>query len=335
MRRPSRPSSRKSARHATGYKRSRKPKPGAAVDSAKPASITRLPRHTAQRLQKPRRYEPAYSAGADSPAARFADVSIAARVAKAAFIRSTSASDISSRLISELRAAALTRMSSSSLSCMACVSRVWVFWITNTIRKVTIVVAVLMTSCQVSDQPKIGPQAAQRRTAAIASRNVDDRPTCRSTQRANRAKSGVAWVSPSAPQLSGWDNEYQPSLSSLRMKRAAVECGSANRRGERGLEHDPIKSKHFFVSPAGRGPRPLFVTLPSPRLSVAMDRRCLARGRFHHDDHTRSDRALARESASRHRSGSCRYYMRLVRDGLPPDRPAMSLTSVRKVSGGS
>ena len=31
------------------------------------------------------------------------------------------------------------------------------FWITKTIRNVTIVVPVLMTSCQVSDQPKNGP----------------------------------------------------------------------------------------------------------------------------------------------------------------------------------
>jgi hypothetical protein len=59
-------------------------------------------------------------------------------------------------------------------------------------RNVTIVVPVLMTSCHVSDQPKTGPEAAHRSTIAIASINVDERPTCRSTQRANRANRGVA-----------------------------------------------------------------------------------------------------------------------------------------------
>ena len=45
---------------------------------------------------------------------------------------------------------AIARISSDSLSCSAMVSRFCVFWIRNTIRKVTIVVEVLMTSCQVS-----------------------------------------------------------------------------------------------------------------------------------------------------------------------------------------
>ena len=69
-------------------------------------------------------FEPAYFAGLDSPAVLFAAGSIVASAVKAAFIRSTSASDISSRLMKELRAAVLTRISSSNLSCMACVSRV-------------------------------------------------------------------------------------------------------------------------------------------------------------------------------------------------------------------
>ena len=47
--------------------------------------------------------------------------------------------------------AVLTRMSSSSLTWMAALSRFCEFWIRNTIRKVTIVVPVLMTSCQVSE----------------------------------------------------------------------------------------------------------------------------------------------------------------------------------------
>ena len=52
-------------------------------------------------------------------------------------------------------------ISSASLSCNAIVSRFWVFWIRNTIRKVTIVVEVLITSCQVSLNPKNGPLIAQ------------------------------------------------------------------------------------------------------------------------------------------------------------------------------
>src|SRR6267154_1039514 len=80
-------------------------------------------------------------------------------------------------------------------------------------RNVTMVVAVLMTSCQVSDHPKIGPEAPQRTTTAMASRNVDDRPTCRSTQRANREKSGVACASFLATRAADWDNGHQPSLS--------------------------------------------------------------------------------------------------------------------------
>jgi hypothetical protein len=73
---------------------------------------------------KPKKLQPAYSGGPDFPADRFANGSIAASVSKAAFTRSTSVSDISSRLMNELRAAAFTRISSSSFSCMACVSRV-------------------------------------------------------------------------------------------------------------------------------------------------------------------------------------------------------------------
>ena len=45
---------------------------------------------------------------------------------------------------------AIARINSESLSCSAMVSRFCVFWIRNTIRNVTIVVEVLMTSCQVS-----------------------------------------------------------------------------------------------------------------------------------------------------------------------------------------
>jgi len=103
--------------------------------------------------------------------------SIAARSTNVDLTSSTSDSDRSSRLISEFRAALLTRISSSSLRWMAAVSRFWVFWITKTIRNVTIVVPVLMTSCQVSDQPKSGPVAAHKMIARNASANVMERPS--------------------------------------------------------------------------------------------------------------------------------------------------------------
>src|SRR5262249_9197609 len=88
------------------------------------------------------------------------------------------------------RAFSLTRISSSSFSWIACVSRVCVFWITKTMRKVTNVVPGVMTSCQVSDQPKIGREAAHRSTTAIASTDVEERPTSRSPQPANPRKHG-------------------------------------------------------------------------------------------------------------------------------------------------
>ena len=41
-------------------------------------------------------------------------------------------------------------------------ARFWLVWMANTMRKVTIVVPVLITSCQVSEKPKSGPGAARR-----------------------------------------------------------------------------------------------------------------------------------------------------------------------------
>src|SRR5215216_6728791 len=49
------------------------------------------------------------------------------------------------------------------------------------------VVPVLMTSCQVSDQPNTGPVIAQTTTTAQASTKAVGDPTCRSIQRANRS----------------------------------------------------------------------------------------------------------------------------------------------------
>jgi hypothetical protein len=78
--------------------------------------------------------------------------------------------------------AALARISSSSFAWIAAPSRFWVFWIRKTIRKVTIVVAVLMMSCHVSEKWNSGPLEAQiaiRRTHAM---NVTGRPVTWATR---------------------------------------------------------------------------------------------------------------------------------------------------------
>ena len=48
--------------------------------------------------------------------------------------------------------------------------------------------AELMTNCQTSNQPKVGPAASQAITNAMARMDAPARPTCRSHQRANEEK---------------------------------------------------------------------------------------------------------------------------------------------------
>jgi hypothetical protein len=60
---------------------------------------------------------------------------------------------------------------------MAMASRFWVFWIKKTIRKVTIVVPVLMISCQVSEKSKIGPVTTQMIIIVTAMINAQGVPT--------------------------------------------------------------------------------------------------------------------------------------------------------------
>ena len=59
---------------------------------------------------------------------------------------------------------------------MASVSRFCVFWIRNTIRNVTMVVPVLMTSCQVSLKPNNGPDTSQTTINPAAMANTHGRP---------------------------------------------------------------------------------------------------------------------------------------------------------------
>jgi hypothetical protein len=55
----------------------------------------------------------------------------------------------------------------------------WERWIKNTIKNVTMVVLVLMTSCQVSEYPKMGPHAIQIRITATAIPNAQELPVQR------------------------------------------------------------------------------------------------------------------------------------------------------------
>ena len=68
------------------------------------------------------------------------------------------------------------RNSSSILICSASVSRFWVFWMRKTMRKVTMVVEVLITSCQVSLKSKSGPLIAHNRINPRATTKVGGRP---------------------------------------------------------------------------------------------------------------------------------------------------------------
>jgi hypothetical protein len=84
--------------------------------------------------------------------------------------------------------ALVTRISSSSLAWRAALSRFWVFWIRNTIRKVTMVVEVLITSCQVSEKPNTGPVIAHTPTAAMQRMKASGLPASLATPLAKRVK---------------------------------------------------------------------------------------------------------------------------------------------------
>src|ERR1700712_5458252 len=73
-----------------------------------------------------------------------------------------------STFTSRLLANSWAATSSLSFSCMASESLFCDFWIRNTIRKVTMVVPVLITNCQVSEYLKTGPVTAQMITVAAA-----------------------------------------------------------------------------------------------------------------------------------------------------------------------
>src|SRR5947209_17258191 len=78
----------------------------------------------------------------------------------------------------------------------------------KTIRKVTIVVPVLMTSCQVFEKPKSGPLPAQMRITTNASRNAQADPTIAAVCSANRRKNICMSIYPSV---------YGPAISVPRL----------------------------------------------------------------------------------------------------------------------
>lgn len=67
--------------------------------------------------------------------------------------------------------------SASSLIFSAILSRFCVFWIINTIKNVTTVVAVLMTNCHASENPRIGPLTAHTAKVTNAIENVQGLPS--------------------------------------------------------------------------------------------------------------------------------------------------------------
>ena len=97
-------------------------------------------------------------------------------------------SDKFSESINEFVAFSVDRSNSSNFRCMAALSRFWVFWIKNTIKNVIIVVPVLITNCQVSENLQTGPVDAQTTTSSTADKNVQELPAAFDVLAANLRK---------------------------------------------------------------------------------------------------------------------------------------------------
>src|SRR5688500_11247195 len=61
-------------------------------------------------------------------------------------------------------------------------------------RNVTIVVAVLTTSCQDSEKPKMGPVSAQTTISETAMMNAVEWPDCLAMKSANRPKTSLSFI---------------------------------------------------------------------------------------------------------------------------------------------
>src|SRR5437016_188509 len=101
--------------------------------------------------------------------------------------------------------------SSLSLRWMACASLFWARWMRNTIRKVTMVVLVLMTSCQVSEKAKKGPLTSQMMIESTASPNAAELPDQSVARRESRARKGSrgGWLALADMGASGWGRAKQ------------------------------------------------------------------------------------------------------------------------------
>jgi len=100
---------------------------------------------------------------------------------------SISSSERSSTSISRLLAPSMAARISFSLMFTARESLFWARWIKNTIRNVTMVVVVLMTSCHESEKWKTGPSRSQPRTSPKAHANASVPPLHTVTDVENRA----------------------------------------------------------------------------------------------------------------------------------------------------
>jgi hypothetical protein len=119
-------------------------------------------------------------------------------------------------------------MISSNLSWVALADRLALFWITNTIQKVTTVVVVLMKSCHVSEKLNSGPVSAQPSTSVIEAIRAGSDPNARvslSAARLNRSavvRAGASEASTStkiaAPRLA-WRCGFDWVLASLYQSR--------------------------------------------------------------------------------------------------------------------
>src|SRR5881275_345856 len=68
-------------------------------------------------------------------------------------------------------------------------------WMRKTIKKVTIVVPVLITSCQVSEKWKKGPVAIQTRITSVASAKAQELPLQAVARRENRSSHLlITWI---------------------------------------------------------------------------------------------------------------------------------------------
>jgi hypothetical protein len=89
-------------------------------------------------------------------------------------------------------------------------------WIKKTIRNVTTVVPVLITSCHVSEKPNIGPVAAHTSTIKTARPNAQELPVHSVAWRANRS------TMPSRRFLSITFLAYLPAVTCWTMSRQAL-----------------------------------------------------------------------------------------------------------------